>query len=157
LSTRKLLPNDLEQLYQMYSDAVAMQYRGASPMTKRSEAHEMIQQQVVYEHGVQKRRLAVVLNTNQQLIGTLLLKFNDRSPNKCEMGYSFDPKEWNKGYGSETIQMTLKAVREQLNIQQVHAWCRKDNAASAHILQKNGFQLQPQLEFPESFLYIRIL
>lgn len=157
LTTRSLLAQDAEQLYTMYSDADAMQFRGSAPMKSITDAQDMIAHQMIDDNGVQKIRLAIIAKATQQLIGTLLLKFNDRSPNKCEIGYSFDKKAWNKGYGSETINMTLEGLKQQLNITQVHAWCKKGNTASIHILKKNGFVLQAQLEFPNSFLYIRTL
>lgn len=154
LKTRILLAKDAERLYSIYSDKEAMKYRGSAPMEAIEDAQKMIQNQAITEDAIQKVRLGIVDKSNDKLIGTLLFKFNNEAPNQCEIGYSFDKKEWNKGYGSETIKMTLDKLQQEASMNKVLAWCKKGNNASIRILEKNGFVYEAQTEYPNSCLYV---
>lgn len=154
LKTRTLLEGDAERLYSIYSDKEAMKFRGSAPMESLEDAQNMIRNQTTIENAIQKVRLGIVDKANAKLVGTLLFKFNKEVSNQCEIGYSFDKGEWNKGYGSETIKMTLDKLQKEEPINRVLAWCKKGNNASIRILEKNGFVYEHQTEFSNSSLYI---
>jgi len=154
LKFRKLDNKDAERLYLIYSDKIAMKYRGSNPVLDLSGAYEMITKQVNNKNNFDSYRLGVIEKTENLLIGTLLLKYDTKFQNQCEIGFSFDKSHWNKGYRKEIINMLVNSFNKLKHLKELRAWCKKENIASMKILEKTGFCKKTQNEYPESYLYI---
>lgn len=157
LATSPLYETDAEVLFQIYSDAEAMKYRGSDPMKSVGDAYQMIRNQSSGNGQISKRRLAIREKDNVQLIGTLLLTFKSDVKSCCEIGFSFGRSFWGKGYGKETLKMVEGELKLAGLIEEISAWCVKKNSASIQIFQKAGFQEIPQNEYPNSSLFIKSL
>lgn len=57
-----------------------------------------------------------------------------------EVGYSFHPAAWGKGYATELVSAALDVADNALQLPEVRAFARPENAASRRILAKFGFQ-----------------
>jgi len=154
LSFRELDNKDAERLYFIYSDKAAMKYRGSKPMLDISEAYEMITKRVNNQNNLDSYRFGIIEKSENLLIGTLLLKYNTKVQNQCEIGFSFDKNHWNKGYGKETTNILINSFKELKHLKELKAWCKKENIASMKILEKIGFSKKNQNEYPESYLYL---
>jgi ribosomal-protein-alanine N-acetyltransferase len=87
--------------------------------------------------------LAVVL-ANGSLIGGCLAAV-DAEGHAAEIGFSFHPNYWGKGYASEAVQCLLPFLWQGLGLHRVYAYCRPENSASIALLQRAGFRLEGQL------------
>ncbi|AMC33324.1 GNAT family N-acetyltransferase [Janthinobacterium sp. B9-8] len=87
--------------------------------------------------------LAVVL-ADGSLIGGCLASV-DTEGYAAEIGYSFHPKYWGKGYASEAVHCLLQFLWLDLGLHRVSASCRPENSASIALLQRAGFRLEGQL------------
>lgn len=56
------------------------------------------------------------------------------------IGYAVRPSEWNKGHGTLMLGLALEKARD-LGITTAMITCDDDNAASARVMEKNGFTL----------------
>lgn len=72
---------------------------------------------------------------------TVRHKLND-ALEKCggHIGYGVRYSEWNRGYGTMMLSFALGKAKE-LGISTVQISCNDDNAASARVIEKNGFTL----------------
>lgn len=148
-----LRKSDASSLFQIYSDAEAMKYRGSKPLVNIDDAYKMISEQLSKVMYTSKIRLGIRRKSDNCLIGTLLLKIDNDFADNCEIGFSFGKKYWGNGFAQET----LKAVESQLsnlkNIKKISAWCIKENIASARIFEKAAFHTIEQNKYPQSILY----
>ena len=63
LKTSSLNEEDIESLFQMYSDHEAMKYRGSKPMITISDAHFMVANQTSEKGSISKLRLGIRTKT----------------------------------------------------------------------------------------------
>ena len=57
------------------------------------------------------------------------------------IGYGIRYSEWNRGYGTRMLTLALEKAKE-MRISPVLITCNDDNAASAKVIEKNGFTLE---------------
>jgi len=157
LKTSSLNEEDIESLFQMYSDHEAMKYRGSKPMITISDAHFMVANQTSEKGSISKLRLGIRTKTTNILMGTLLLSYNCDLENQLEIGFSFGKEFWHQGYGTETLQMVISHLQTLKSIQELKAWCMKENIASIRIFKNAGFSKMAQNEYPQSHLFVKQL
>lgn len=60
------------------------------------------------------------------------------------IGYGIRYNEWNKGYGTKMLQLSLEKV-ETFNFGEILITCDDDNIASYKVMEKNGFILKDKV------------
>jgi len=81
---------------------------------------------------------AVILETNQRLIGWCGLVIKDRERQIAELGYDLDRPYWGLGYMTEAARAVVGCEFTTLNLHRIFAECHPANAASMRIMQKLG-------------------
>jgi len=155
LKTTRLSEEDAATLFQIYSDSDAMKYRGSKPIKSMVDAVNMVTEQFSTDNNISKMRLGIRNKSNNHLIGTLLLTKDENFISKCEIGFSFGKKYWGKGYGQETLKMMEEKLRTLESIEEIEAWCIKENIASIRIFEKAGFSKIEQSKYPQSWLLVK--
>ncbi len=56
-----------------------------------------------------------------------------------------EKRAWNKGYGTETVELLLKEVFEQLNLHRAEWWTFAENTTSLRLAEKMGFKEEGRL------------
>ena len=83
------------------------------------------------------------------LLGGTGLTF--RTPMIAATGYVFARDAWGQGYATESLQ-AMVALAQQTGVRRLEAVCHAENLASAHVLDKCGFQYEgierEHTEFP---------
>ena len=153
LVTARLQDDDADTLFQFYSDCEAMKYRGSQPMASIADGMEMVANQFSIEKQVSKLRLGIRTKTTNDLVGTLLLKRETNSPRRIEVGFSFGKQHWGLGYGQETLRMVEEGITAFVEVDELEAWCIKDNIASIRIFEKAGFIEFEQALVPQSIWF----
>lgn len=150
---RTLAIGDIKSLCEIYSDKEAMKYRGSKPIETVEDAEEYIKNQKILIGSVLTIRKGIISLKDQELIGSVMYRFDENQPEKCEIGYSIGRKFWGKGFGKEIVKNLLESIEENQGIQNVIAWTNKQNIASIKILEHNGFQRIEQEENSANYLY----
>ena len=88
LRFRELSLDDLDKLFEIYSDKEAMKYRGSKAMETKQDALLFLHRRNVVEDTIQTIRKAVELLPQRALIGTVMYRYDKRYPHQCEIGYS---------------------------------------------------------------------
>lgn len=60
------------------------------------------------------------------------------------IGYGVRYSEWNKGYGTLMLKLALEKAKA-MGLGKVLITCDDDNAASAKVMENNGFQLRDKV------------
>ncbi|MFD0964390.1 GNAT family N-acetyltransferase [Pseudofulvibacter geojedonensis] len=157
LITSQLLKDDEAVLFEMYSDKEAMRFRGSGAMNTIKDATHMVENQLSFNNGTSKLRLGIKNKSQNTLLGTLLLVYNNENPNEYEVGLSFGKKYWGKGYAIETLKMVEGELKTHHSSCSIRAWCMKDNTASIKLFKKADYIEQQQSEYPKSLLFIKAL
>lgn len=61
-------------------------------------------------------------------------------PSKTQLGYSFLPENWGKGFATEVTKGGLQYFLEQTPLQEIYGVTETPNLASQKVLLKSGFQ-----------------
>lgn len=79
-----------------------------------------------------------------KLIGVVSLLLRDPPHGfSCpDIGYSFVPEEWGKGYAPEAAIALMEYARRELNVKEVFGFCEPDNKSSRRVLEKIGFEFR---------------
>ncbi|NJD99712.1 N-acetyltransferase [Thermococcus sp. LS1] len=91
------------------------------------------------------KRAFAILNEEGKIVGTVIVSRIDFRNGTAEIGYFLGKEHWNRGYGSEAVELTLKYCFRYMNLRKVFARTYENNAASIRILEKNGFKLVGKL------------
>jgi len=82
--------------------------------------------------------LAAVLN-NGNLIGSYRASLSEDG-SEAEIGYSLNPRYWNKGYATEAAKRLVAYLASELQVREIFATSRPENLASIHVLEKLGMK-----------------
>jgi RimJ/RimL family protein N-acetyltransferase len=106
-------------------------------------------------HQVQRPRikyqLAIVLKSNNQLIGNCGIRMDEENALEADIGYELDPQHWNHGYATEAASAIVDFGFSSFSLHRVWSWCVADNVGSAHVLEKLGMQLEGRLREKEYY------
>jgi ribosomal-protein-alanine N-acetyltransferase len=86
--------------------------------------------------------LAIVLKSENRLIGTVgYLNWND--PHKrIELGYALSRPHWNNGYVTETTKAMIDYTFRHSDIIRIEARCLIENPGSARVMEKSGMSFE---------------
>jgi RimJ/RimL family protein N-acetyltransferase len=80
-----------------------------------------------------------VTKRDGSLIGGIGLRIRDREF-KAELGYLIGRPYWGRGYATEALRAVVQWALQQAQVFRVWAVCDVENAASARVLEKCGFE-----------------
>jgi ribosomal-protein-alanine N-acetyltransferase len=83
---------------------------------------------------------------NNELIGTISLRYFDFEDNYAEIGYEIHPDYQERGYMSEALKMVKEFGFEKLDLKTIEAFTHKNNTASIALLEKHNFIFHPERE-----------
>lgn len=92
-----------------------------------------------------KFQLAVVLKSNNLLIGNCGIRRDEPNSLEADIGYELDPRHWNQGYATEATHAIVDFGFSSFGLHRVAAWCVADNIGSAHVLEKLGMRFEGRL------------
>jgi len=152
---RDLQEDDAKKLFEIYSDKEAMKYRYNKPMTMLEDARNFIRNQKKEQENHITIRKGVELKAQNELIGSVMYKYNKEIDTECIIGYSIGSFFWNRGLGREIVHFLVEELKGQSKIKIIKAWTIKENIGSNRILELNGFKQICQEDFADSYLYLK--
>lgn len=88
---------------------------------------------------------AITRNDNNKMIGAIGIYLKE-TPNVCEICYELNQDYWNQGIMSSSMKSVIHYLTHSLGITQIEALTLKENTASGHLLEKNGFHFSKTLK-----------
>ena len=140
LVIRLISDDDVDAMFEVFSDAEVMRYWSTPPLANRAgavelvnEIHESFARQVMLKWGVARR-------PDNYLIGTTTLYNLDFDNRRAEVGYALGRTHWGQGYMHEALQALLAFAFETLDLRRLEADVDPRNRASIQTLERLGFQ-----------------
>ena len=152
LILRDFVKDDWQRVLEYQSDPLYLRYYEWTERTPEA-AQEFVGW--FLDHQVQEPRikyqLAVVLKSNNQLIGNCGIRMDKTDTLEANIGYELDPKHWNHGYATEAAHAIVDFGFNKFGLHRVWSWCVADNLGSAHVLEKLGMRLEGRLRENEYY------
>jgi RimJ/RimL family protein N-acetyltransferase len=142
LSFRPLVKEDFPFMCSLHTNKQIMKHIGTG--LPRSEEQSQVAMDLSLQIEKEDGRLGswvVELKPDLGPIGMLIIR---RPATKqkiagLEIGYSFLPLHWGKGYAQETVLAMIKYAYQQFGPERIIALIKPANAASRNVLTKTGF------------------
>ncbi|MEP6515877.1 GNAT family N-acetyltransferase [Microcoleus vaginatus] len=147
LYLRQFTPDDLDELYRIYSDPEIMKYLTGVRTREATEIaiHTMLKHWEENNFGM----WAVVHKIDRKMIGRCGLCFLDKTP-EVELGYTLDKVYWNQGLATEASLASLNYGFEILKLDRIVAIARPENIASQRVIQKVGMKYEKNARYYET-------
>jgi RimJ/RimL family protein N-acetyltransferase len=152
LLLREFVDGDWTAVLDYQDDPLYLRYyelTGQTAIGARAFVRMFLAQQA--EQPRTKFQLAVILKSEDRLIGNCGIRIND--PENCEanIGYELDSRCWNRGYATEAAREIVRFGFEALGMHRIWSWCVAENIGSARVLEKIGLQREGQLREKEFY------
>lgn len=147
LYLRQFTPDDLDDLYRIYSDPETMKYLTGVRTREATEIaiHTMLKRWAENNFGM----WALVHKIDHKMIGRCGLGFLDQTP-EVELGYALDKVYWNQGLATEASFASLNYGFKILNLERIVAIARPENIASQRVIQKVGMKYEKNAHYYET-------
>ena len=143
LILRDFVPDDWQRVLEYQSDPLYLRYIGwtkRTPESVREFVGWFTDQQA--ENPRIKFQLAVVLKSENLLIGNCGVRMDKLNDVEANIGYELDPKYWNQGYATEAAHPIVDFGFSHFGVHRIWASLVADNLGSAHVLEKLGMKLE---------------
>ncbi|MCP4536332.1 MAG: GNAT family N-acetyltransferase [Chloroflexi bacterium] len=152
LILREFQENDWLDVLAYQSNSLYLQYYEWTERTPK-DAQEFVQMFIAQQqdHPRTKAQLAIVLKSNNQLVGNCGIRMESADAHEADIGYELAPAHWGYGYATEAACAILHFGFTELDLHRIWAWCIADNVGSIGVLEKLGMQLEGRLREKEHF------
>lgn len=143
LILRDFVAADWQRVLEYESDPLYLRYNQWAERTPEAVQEflgRFIDQQT--HHPRIKFQLAVVLKSEDLLIGNCGVRMDKINDVEANIGYELDPKYWNSGYATEAARTVVDFGFGHFGVHRIWASLVADNLGSAHVLEKLGMGLE---------------
>lgn len=140
LTLRRISTDDVDAMFEVFSNAEVMRYWSTPPLADRAGAVEFVNE--IHDSFARQAMLkwGVALRADNLLIGTATLYNLDFTNRRAEVGYALGRTHWGQGYMHEALQALLTYAFETLDLRRLEADVDPRNQASIQTLERLGFQ-----------------
>jgi RimJ/RimL family protein N-acetyltransferase len=142
---RPLLPDDVEGIFEVFSNAEVMRYWSSPPLPNESAAEQLIAEIINDVASGKMMKWAIARKSDDLAIGTATLFNPDLSNGRAELGYALGREYWGQGLMGEALQALLNYAFEELELRRLEADVDPRNAASIRTLERLGFKREGYL------------
>ena len=137
---RPFREDDAADLFAMYADAQTSRYLSRPPLTKLSEAEEVVSKAISgYAEG-RNLQLAIERKDDRAFLGICMLVNLHKDSARAEIGYTLDRAHWSQGYMREALVALVAHAFGPLGLNRLEADIDPRNVPSARILENLGFK-----------------
>jgi ribosomal-protein-alanine N-acetyltransferase len=146
LILREFEEDDLQAVQEYASDSEVVRYMEWGPNTEKDtreflqRAFDQRQKRPRSEYG-----LAVILKSENQLVGGGGIYIANPDHKEAELGYCFNRRFWGQGYATEAARAFVAFGFAELGLHRIYATCDPANVASARVMEKIGMQREGHL------------
>jgi RimJ/RimL family protein N-acetyltransferase len=150
LLLREFNLDDVDDVYEFSSNPDVLTYTGEQPLTKKSQALDIINNiwfsdYAKYGFG----RWAVINKSDNKLFGFAGLKYL-ADIDEVDIGYRFLPQYWGQGLATEAANPIMKYGFEELDLKRIIGIAMEENVASCKILEKIGLKFYKTAKYPNT-------
>lgn len=147
LLLRKILSEDIQEMFFLRSDPQVLQYLGKEPATSVKEAEDFIRNIDQAIKANESVMWGITLKEAPgKMIGTICF-WNIKPANfRAELGYVLHPAYWGQGIMKEAIISVLEYGFAKMELHSVEAMIVPENTASGYVLEKTGFVKEAHLK-----------
>ena len=145
LHLRWIQPEDLDDLYGVFSDPDVTRYWSHLAWTSPDEAtiyleaiHQGFQQGNLFQWGI-------ALRGDDRLIGTTTLYAIDHAQGRAELGFALAREHWGRRYAREALTVLLDHAFSSLGLRRIEADVDPRNQGSLNTLEALGFRREGYL------------
>ncbi|HEX2268407.1 MAG TPA: GNAT family N-acetyltransferase [Pyrinomonadaceae bacterium] len=140
LSLRWIGEDDVDALYEIFSDPQVVRYWSFGPLANREAAAAM--QREIAESNLKDMswKWGIALREDNRLIGTATLFYLNLSNGRAEIGYAMGRAYWGKGYMNEALTALIVHAFETVKLRRLEADVDPRNTPSIRTLERLGFQ-----------------
>ena len=132
--------DDIDALYEVFSDAQVMRYWSSGPLANREAAAAMQREIADGNRNNTMWKWGLALRDTNKLIGTVTLFNLNLSNGRAEIGYAMGSAHWGKGYMNEALTALIVHAFDVLNLRRLEADVDPRNTPSVRTLERLGFQ-----------------
>ena len=151
LLLREITKKDAAEIFVLRSDERVMKYIDRPRATSLTDAENWIEMMVKKRNETSGIAWAIALKNEMKLIGNIMLFNIDAANYRAELGYSLMAEYHRRGLMNEAIKAIIKYGFEMMELHSIEACINPANAASADILEKNGFMKEAY--FKENYFF----
>ncbi len=145
LVLRWVSENDIDSLYEVFSDPQVMRYWSTPPYADREDAVKLQREIAAGNENNTMIKWGLALRDSDRLIGTTTL-FNLALDNgRAEVGYAMGRAHWGKGYMNEALTALLHHAFDVMELRRLEADVDPRNTSSIRTLERLGFQKEGYL------------
>lgn len=139
LVLREVADHDVDAVFEMESDPVAMRYWSKPPMREVAEAVASVQRAKTYFPSRSALRWSIARPADDWMIGhASLFEFNEQS-GRADIGYGLAQRHWGQGYMHEALSAIVSYAFGPLGLRRLEADADPRNAPSCRALERLGF------------------
>lgn len=143
---KKVSRKDIENIHEYASDPEVSFFIGWKLKNNIKETNSLIEKMIINQENCTHQYASVVLKSTNKVIGNLMIFNYNEVSNQAEIGYVFNKKIWNMGYGTESLGLLIDFAFENLKLHKLFAKVVENNIGSSKILEKNNFVLEGRLK-----------
>src|SRR5688500_160240 len=132
--------DDVDALYEIFSDPRVMRYWSSGPLPNREAAAAMQREIAQQNLNDAQMKWGLALRDTNNLIGTVTLFNLSISNGRAEIGYAMGSAYWGKGYMNEALKELIIHALDAMNFRRLEADVAPCNDASLRTLKRLGFQ-----------------
>ena len=137
---RWISEDDVDSLYDIFSDPKVMRYWSTVPLANR-EAAVALQREIAEGNESEKMfKWGVALRDSDTVIGTTTLFNLNLENGRAELGYAMAHAYWGKGYMTEALKALVSYAFDVMDLRRLEADVDPRNTASIRTLERLGFQ-----------------
>jgi [ribosomal protein S5]-alanine N-acetyltransferase len=137
---RWISEDDVDALYEIFSDPQVMRYWSTVPLADREAAAEMQREIAGGNESETMLKWGIALRDTGTVIGTTTLFNLNRDNGRAEIGYAMARAYWGKGYMNEALKALVSHAFDVMGLRRLEADVDPRNAASIRSLERLGFQ-----------------
>lgn len=137
---RWISEDDIDGLYEIFSDPKVMRYWSTTPLENREAAAALQREIAAGNENNTMFKWGLALRDSNLVIGTTTLFHLNLDNGRAEIGYAMGSAYWGKGYMNEALGALVSHAFNVMNLRRLEADVDPRNGASIRTLEKLGFQ-----------------
>ena len=137
---REVKQQDLNEIYEIYSNEEAVRYQQIEPMESMEQAQKAVHS---FLNGYKSKRFirwCIADKDYDKVIGLITLHAFDNWNSKAELGCMLNKKYWKRNIMSESAQKVIEYAFEVIELHRIEALIHPENIASNKLIMKLGFE-----------------
>jgi [ribosomal protein S5]-alanine N-acetyltransferase len=137
---RWISEDDIDSLYEIFSNRHVMRYWSSEPLADREAAADLQREIAGGNESETMFKWGIALRDSNTVIGTTTLFNLNLDNGRAELGYAMSHAHWGKGYMNEALNALVSHAFEVMDLRRLEADVDPRNTASIRVLEKLGFQ-----------------